>query len=96
MIPVANFINGGGDCMGICAGSYYLSNICRSAGRENITNFISAGDWRTYLGICAGYWYTMAGYYWEGNYYWYDNLLTRINPGESWTHGLINSYPAFA
>jgi hypothetical protein len=74
--------------------NYHLS--LGSAGKTNINNFINAGGGRGYLGICAGYWYTMNGYYWEDTFYAHANLLNRTNSGEGWTWGLIPSYPNWA
>ncbi|MBW2975229.1 hypothetical protein KY366_05920 [Candidatus Woesearchaeota archaeon] len=53
--------------------AYYQQNRLDTEGRQNILDFISAG--KSYVGICAGFYYAAGDYYWQGEYYDWPDLL---------------------
>ena len=64
-----------------------------STGKNKIYAFLNSGG--KYVGICAGWFYASNGYYWEGTWYNYANLLKYIQAPEGSISALA-TYPNLA
>ena len=53
--------------------AYNMQKTLRRAGKNNIVAYINNGG--AYLGVCAGFYYAAADYYWQNDYYDWRYLL---------------------
>lgn len=60
--------------------AYYMQWSLGSKGKQNIKNFLNSGG--AYYGVCAGWFYTMEAYYWQGSRYVHRDMLGLLEDGE--------------